>query len=115
MGQVVYREPQQERLQLFALVFGERREELALDLARELAEADEHSSALGSKPHEVAAAIARVAAALDEASLLELVEQTDELATVIAERVRDRTLRLVLVLARERFRRRTARWRSSAR
>ena len=40
-------------------------------------------------------AVLRVALALDEASLLELVEQPDELPAVVAERVGDRALRLV--------------------
>ena len=44
------------------------------------------------------AAVVRVAAALDEALLLELVEEADELAAVVAERVGDRALRLVRAL-----------------
>ena len=39
-----------------------------------------------------------ISAALDQPSLLELVEQTDQLAAVVAERVGDRTLRLARAL-----------------
>ena len=46
----------------------------------------------------MAAAVVRVAAALDEALLLELVEEPDELAAVVAERVGDRALRLARAL-----------------
>ena len=46
----------------------------------------------------MAAAVVRVALALDEALLLELVEQADELAAVVAERVGDRALRLARAL-----------------
>ena len=53
---------------------------------------------VGGEADEVAAAVARVAAALDEALLLELVEQADELAPVVAERVGDRALRLARAL-----------------
>ena len=41
---------------------------------------------------EVSAPVAGVALALDQAALLELVEQPDELAAVVAERVGDRAL-----------------------
>ena len=44
------------------------------------------------------AAVVGVAPALDEALLLELVEEADELAAVVAERVGDRALRLVRAL-----------------
>ena len=45
--------------------------------------------------------VVRVAPALDEALLLELVEQPDELAAVVAERVGDRALRLVRALVED--------------
>ena len=40
------------------------------------------------------AAVVRVAAPLDEPTLLEFVQQPDQLAAVVAQRVRDRALRL---------------------
>ena len=53
---------------------------------------------VGRELDDVAAAVVRVAAPLDEALLLELVEQADELAAVVAERVGDRALRLARAL-----------------
>ena len=49
----------------------------------------------------MAAAVGRVAAALDEARLLELVEEADELPPVVAERVGDRALRLARALVED--------------
>jgi hypothetical protein len=46
----------------------------------------------------VPAPVGRIAASLDEPALLELVEQADELAAVVAERVRDRPLGLARAL-----------------
>ena len=48
--------------------------------------------------HEVPAAVVRVALPLDEPLLLELVEQADQLAAVVAERVGDRALVLARAL-----------------
>src|SRR5207247_9450660 len=45
-------------------------------------------------------AVRGVAAQLAQAALLELVEQSDQLAAVVAERVGDRSLRLVRSLAK---------------
>ena len=50
----------------------------------------------------MAAAVVGIAAPLDEAALLELVEEPDELAAVVAERVGDRPLRLAGALLEER-------------
>ena len=52
----------------------------------------------GGQADDVPAAVVRVAAALDEPLLLELVEQPDELPAVVAERVGDRALRLARAL-----------------
>jgi len=55
------------------------------------------ASASASRPtlgDEVPAAVFRIATALDEPLLLELVEQPHELAAVVAQRVGDRALRL---------------------
>ena len=57
---------------------------------------------VGRDADEVAAAVAGVAAPLDQALLLELVEQADELAAVVAERVGDRALRLARALVERR-------------
>ena len=58
-------------------------EEVVLDSPSERAEATERPLAVGGECHEVPATVVRVAAALDEATILELVEQADELAAVV--------------------------------
>ena len=88
------REQAQERVQLGALLVVEVGEELRLEPLGERAELRVRALALGRDAHGVAPAVVRVAAALDEPLLLELVEQPDELAPVVAERVGDRALRL---------------------
>ena len=50
---------------------------------------------------ELAAAVGLVAPALDEALLLELVEEADEMAAVVAERVGDLALRLAHALVEQ--------------
>ena len=50
----------------------------------------------------MAAAVVRVAPALDQPALLEPVEEPDELAAVDAERVGDRALRLARALVEQR-------------
>src|SRR5581483_10191326 len=68
----------------------------------ELAEARELALPVGGQADEVAPAVVRIAAALDEAALLERVEEAHELAAVEAQGVRNRRLRLAGALAEER-------------
>src|SRR3954447_17212050 len=91
---VAPREPEQERVQRGPLLLVEAGEELVLDLARERPQPTQCAGALGCEPDEMAAPVARVAAALHQTALLELVEQADELSRVVAERLGDRPLRL---------------------
>jgi hypothetical protein len=55
---------------------------VVLDLLHDLAQAAELALAVGGEGDRVAAAVVRVAAALDQAALLEVVEEADELAAV---------------------------------
>ena len=54
------------------------------------------------QPDEMPPPIGRVAAPLDQLARLEIVEQADEVAPVVAESVRDHRLRLTRLLAKER-------------
>src|SRR5262245_39038684 len=87
MRQVHLRELEQRRVELLALVVAQRREELVLELRGELAQPTERGLALRREAYDVAAAVGRVAAPLHETALLELVEEPDQLALVVAERV----------------------------
>ena len=60
------------------------------------------SSAGVGQPDEVPPAIGRVAAPLDQLARLEVVEQADEVAPVVAERVGDHRLRLARLLGEQR-------------
>ena len=82
-------------MQLGALLFAQRLEEIRLELAGKRPQRAERPLPLRRDVDEMPAAILRIALPLDKAPLLELVEQADELATVIAERVGDRALGLV--------------------
>src|SRR5262245_15252092 len=88
-------EPKQERVQGGAFSFAERREEIVVDLAGKDSEAPERSLPVRCQPDEVPPTVVRIAAALDEPLLFQLVEQPDQLAAVIAERVGDRPLGLM--------------------
>ena len=87
-------ELEEERVQDLALALVERCEELLLELARERAELGQRLPPGRGHLDHVAPAVGRIAAALDQPGRLELVEQADQLAAVVAERVRDRALRL---------------------
>src|SRR5512133_2859828 len=82
-------------MELVPLRVAEWLEELVLEVARERAQPPQRALPLCRELHEMAAAVIRVALPLDQAALLELVEQADELAAVVAEGVGDRALRLV--------------------
>src|SRR2546421_10391362 len=72
---MLLREPHQELVQLGALALVELGEELVFEAAGERSELRERALAVGSELDDVAATVGRGAAALDEAALLELVEQ----------------------------------------
>jgi hypothetical protein len=97
--EVLFRELQQQPVELRALLGAERGEQLLLDASRAGAQVLERAPAGVGERDDVAPAVGRVAAALDEAALLELVEQPDQLSAVVAERVGDRALRLARALA----------------
>jgi len=69
-------------VELAALLGGQRREELALNLGRGCLGASEAPGSFGSQLDHLAAPIAGVAAARDQAVVLELVEQGDEVRRV---------------------------------
>src|SRR5204863_558928 len=92
---VLGRELEQQRVELRPLGVAQRLEEVVLQLSGQRAQPAQRALALRRHLDEVAAAVVRVALALDEASLLELVEEADELPSVVSERIRDRPLRLV--------------------
>ena len=91
-------EPQQQRVQRLALVARERSEEVVIELLGERPQPAELLLAVGGKPDEMSAAVVGVALPLHEPLLLELVQEADELAAVVAERVGDRALRLARAL-----------------
>ena len=68
----------------------ERREEVVLQALVERAEPGQRALAVGVEADDVPAPIVRIALALDELLLLELVEEADERAPVVTERVRNR-------------------------
>jgi len=85
-------EAQEEPVQLRAVALAERLEELVLVLARQRTQATQHPGPVRGHPDEVPPTVLRIALALDQPQLLELVEQPDELAAVIPEGVGDRAL-----------------------
>ena len=92
---VVLREPEQQRVELLPLAFLERREELVLELAPRARAALRASSARRASSRRCGAdGRAGSRCRSTRPCLLELVEQADELAAVVAERVGDRALRL---------------------
>src|SRR5262249_12076632 len=73
----------QKRIELRPFVVVEHREEVVLELSGDGAELRERPPPLGGEAHGVAAAVVRVAAALDEPAVLELVQEPHELASVV--------------------------------
>ena len=76
-------------MELCSLFVAQGGEELVFELAGEAAEAFERLASLGCHSDELASSVSGVAPALDEAGVLEFVEEPDELALVVAERVGD--------------------------
>src|SRR5262245_13597807 len=87
------RDAKEKLVELLAALGVERREEVVLDLLHDLAQAAELRLPVGGQRDGVAAAVVRVAAALDQVPVLEAVEEADELAPVELQGVRDRRLR----------------------
>jgi hypothetical protein len=85
---------EQQRVQCLPLLGVERCEEVVLEALADRAEPCERALPLGGEADDVAAPVVRVSLAFDDALLLELVQEADERAPVVAERVRDRGLRL---------------------
>jgi len=96
---VLFSEAEQKRVQGRALFVAERPEELVLGLARKRSQLPERSLPLWSEADEVPTPVIGISTALNQLLLLELVEQAYQLATVVAQRVGDRTLRLERALA----------------
>src|SRR4051812_17547044 len=84
-----------------ARFFVERREELAFDSLDDRPHQGEVLLAVGSEADGVPSAVVRVATALDETALLEVVEDADELAPVEIERVGNRRLGLARLLGEQ--------------
>jgi hypothetical protein len=96
---MLHGEPKQQGVERRAFLVREGLEELVLALAGHRAQAAQRLPALGGQADEMPAPVLGIATALHETALFELVEQPDELATVVAQRVCDRPLRLMAALA----------------
>src|SRR5262245_5150123 len=88
------REAEERLVQRPAALGVERGEELVLDSLDERPQPGELALAVLRERDRLAAAVVRVAPPLDQPTLLEPVQQADELAAVEAQGVRDRRLRL---------------------
>ncbi len=99
---VVLGEPEQQLVQRLAVLGAERREELVLELPRQIPEPLELAPARVGDADDVAAPVLRVALPLDQAALLERVEEGDKPARVERERVGNRRLRLADPLVEDR-------------
>ena len=99
---MVARNRDEKLVEPLALVGVERREELVLDPLDDRTEPRELALPVRCQQDGVAPAVLRVALPLDQAALLETVQQPDELTAVEAERVGDRPLRPALALGDER-------------
>src|SRR6188472_4551946 len=80
---VLLREAEQQRVEGRPLLVVERREEVVLDPPGDPAQPPERLLAVGSQADRLPAPVVRVAPALDQPLLLELVQQPDELAAVV--------------------------------
>src|SRR5207302_5785180 len=79
----------------------ERGQQLLLQARDDRAQANQLASSLGRETDHVPAPVVRVPLALDQSTLLERVEDPDQLAAVELERVGDRRLRLSRLFAEE--------------
>ncbi len=80
----------------------EWREKLLLDALRDYTQLSERISSSRRQADEMSAAVVGIAPSLEVALRLELVEETDEMAPVVAQSVRDRRLRLARSFLQER-------------
>src|SRR5919204_4967225 len=88
-------------MQLFALCLGQRRQKVVLDLARQRPQPAECALPFRRQLDDVPPPVLGIALSLEQTTLLELVEEADELAPVVPERVRDRALRLARAFAQD--------------
>src|SRR5690349_21341997 len=89
-------------MQLRPLGLVERNEELRFETLREAAQTLERAASRRCHAHDLPPPVGGVALPFDEPLLLELVEQADELALVVAERSGDRALRLARAFVQHR-------------
>ena len=98
---MVAREPQQQRVQRLAALGVEWGEQLILQAGDDRPQSHQLASSLGREADHVAPAVVGVSLPLDQATLLQRVEDPDELTTVEPERVGDRRLGLAGLLAQD--------------
>ena len=91
---VLFGEAEQKRVQDRPFLLAERIEEVVLDPVRESAQPLQRPLPVRRETDDVSATVVGIATALDEPLLFELVEQSDELAAVVAQCIGDRALRL---------------------
>src|SRR5512133_2504011 len=89
-------------MELLAFAVTQRGKKVGLDTGRELAQLVQRLAPGGRHLDDLATPVGLIALPADEARILELVEQADELALVPAERVGDRALRLAGALVEHR-------------
>src|SRR3954464_625789 len=94
-------ESEQKRMELAPLALVERGEELVFEALREAPEAIECRSPRWCDLDDLPAPVGGISAPLDQPGLVELVEQADQLAPVVAEGVGDRALRLARPLVED--------------
>ena len=89
---MVARELEEQGVQGLTALGVERSQQLVSQAVGDRAQANENAPALGRQADDVPAPVARVPLALDEAALLEGVQDPDQLAAVELERVGNRGL-----------------------
>src|SRR5436190_5467279 len=89
-------------MQLLALPRIERREEVFVGALDDLPKSVQGALTLGGERDEMPPPVGWVPPPLDQSALLELVEQADQMAAVVAQGVRDHRLRLARLLLQER-------------
>src|SRR5690348_6035665 len=80
----------------------QRSKEFFVDQLDDGAQPAQRPFPLGSEADEMAAPVARIALPLEQSALLELVQQPDQVAAVVAEHVGDHRLRLGRLLVEQR-------------
>jgi hypothetical protein len=96
---VLFGQAQQKRVQLAPLILAQRLEVVGFEPAGKRTQGSKRPFPLRRDSDEMPAPILRVTAALNEPSLLELVEKADELAAIVTERIGDGALCFMRSLA----------------